>query len=295
MPKPTPQLENGYVRFATEWLEEFIRAPYNGSVKDFVLTIARETWGWNETWREISLKRLAELLAVSERRIRQLREEAARWNLIEWTPGTGRDGSATYRVQKDWHDWVEPRLTGTWATRKDVLPSNKTEGRTSATGDSSRNNVLPSKTEARTAVHSIDSDRQNVLTSKEGFPDFENLDDVPDFCGEAYDPVIQAARAYFCNCNPPIKTPQEAQKYGRECRAQLQGNSDFTEAEIVTAFETNGPRSGNERTFVGNWFERLRRERDGPANQRGKSVTEPATAEVFRLAIAQQKAQEAAQ
>jgi hypothetical protein len=57
MSKDTPQLENGFVRFATEWLEEFIRSDYPGAVKEFVLVIARETWGWNETWREIPAPR----------------------------------------------------------------------------------------------------------------------------------------------------------------------------------------------------------------------------------------------
>ena len=38
----TPQLENGYVRLSTEWLEEFIRADYPGALKEFVFAVARE-------------------------------------------------------------------------------------------------------------------------------------------------------------------------------------------------------------------------------------------------------------
>lgn len=120
----TPQLENGYVRFATEWLEALVKAEYPGSVKDFVLMIARETWGWNETWREIAAYRLADLLGVSQARVKQLREEACRYNLVEWERGTGPGSHGKYRVQKDYLDWIARHKTGKWdarATSKDGL------------------------------------------------------------------------------------------------------------------------------------------------------------------------------
>ena len=106
---------------------------------------------------------------------------------------------------------------------------------------------------------------------------------------DGHDPVIQAALAYFTTPNPPILSQAKAKQYGRECRAHLQGNSDFNDAEVIEAFRTNAPQTGNERTFAGNWFERLRRERDGTkqrASPRGKSINEPAPAEVFEAAVA---------
>lgn len=126
MPRQTPQLENGYIRIACEWLEEFIRSDYPGSTKEFVLAVARETWGWNETWREVPMARLSDLLGVSEARVKQLREEAVRCNLVEWEPGTGRGSSGRYRVQKDANDWIPRRLSGKWehrTTSKDGLSS----------------------------------------------------------------------------------------------------------------------------------------------------------------------------
>ncbi|MEN6546048.1 MAG: replication protein [Armatimonadia bacterium] len=113
----TPQLENGYVRFSTEWLEEFIRADYPGALKEFVFAVARETWGWGETWREITVPRLCELLGVSVVRVKQLREEAAYLNLVEWEPGTGPTCAGRYRVQKDYRNWIPRRVTGSWAQR----------------------------------------------------------------------------------------------------------------------------------------------------------------------------------
>ncbi|HOV50550.1 MAG TPA: replication protein, partial [Candidatus Cryosericum sp.] len=106
MAKATPQLEDGFVRFATEWLEAFIRAEYPGSVKEFVLVIARETWGWNETWREIPMPRIAELLGVSVGRAKQLRDEAVRRQLVEWEAGRGPGRMGRYRVQKDYTLWI---------------------------------------------------------------------------------------------------------------------------------------------------------------------------------------------
>lgn len=128
MSKTTPQLEDGYVRFAIEWLEEFVRADYPGATKEFVLVIARETWGWNTTWRAIPAPRIAELLGVTVARVKQLRDHAVSRNLIEWEPGKGHGDCGRYRVQKNYNDWIPQRVTGEWKRRfgqagsgKDVL------------------------------------------------------------------------------------------------------------------------------------------------------------------------------
>ncbi len=168
----TPQLEDGYVRFATEWLEEFIKADYPGAVKEFVLVIARETWGWNTTWREIPAPRIAELLGVSVARVKQLRDHAVSKNLVEWTPGKGHGSSGHYRVQKDYGDWIPQRVSGTWAKRygadntgknvlsgEDVLSGNDV---LSATGK----DVLSGDRQER-AIHLIDKDRHSKDSTPE--------------------------------------------------------------------------------------------------------------------------------
>lgn len=166
MSKDTPQLENGYVRFATEWLEEFIRAEYPGSVKEFVLVIARETWGWNETWREIPAPRIAELLGVSIGRVKQLRDHAVSKNLVEWEPGKGHGSSGRYRVQKDYMDWIPQRVSGQWKKRygedpsgKDVLSGEHVLSGKDVLTDSGKD-VLSGIRQER-AIHLIDKDRHS--------------------------------------------------------------------------------------------------------------------------------------
>ena len=166
MSNATPQLENGYVRFATEWLEEFIRAEYPGSVKEFVLVIARETWGWNETWREIPAPRIAELLGVSVARVKQLRDHAVSKNLVEWEPGKGHGSSGRYRVQKDYMDWIPQRVSGQWKKRygEDASGKNVLSGEHVLSGNDvltdSGKDVLSGIRQER-AIHLIDKDRHS--------------------------------------------------------------------------------------------------------------------------------------
>ena len=166
MSNATPQLENGYVRFATEWLEEFIRAEYPGSVKEFVLVIARETWGWNETWREIPAPRIAELLGVSVARVKQLRDHAVSKNLVEWEPGKGHGSSGRYRVQKDYMDWIPQRVSGQWKKRygEDASGKNVLSGEHVLSGNdvltASGKDVLSGIRQER-AIHLIDKDRHS--------------------------------------------------------------------------------------------------------------------------------------
>ena len=188
----TPQLEDGFVRFATEWLEEFIKADYPGAVKEFVLVIARETWGWNETWREIPMPRIAELLGVTISWAKQMRDAAVGRNLVEWQPGTGPKASGSYRVQKNYRDWIPQRVSGEWArkhkqdtgegvltgedalTGKDALP---------ATGE----DVLSTNRLGRTN-HLIDKDRHskdstpNNLLPEPAVPALPEPDDAEQEC-----------------------------------------------------------------------------------------------------------------
>lgn len=90
--------------------------------------------------------------------------------------------------------------------------------------------------------------------------------------GSPPDSVVEAAVNYFTATDPPMLSLTKADAYGRACRAHLKGNSDFADDEIIHAFEANGPLPGKERDFSGNWFERLRRERDGSSGQRSSTA-----------------------
>ena len=113
MSEHSPQLENGYTRIANEWLEAFVQYPAPGTLKGFVLLVARYTWGYNETWRQIAVQTFQDVLQVSRQRVYQLRKQAAQFNLIEFHEGSPGE-SAKYRIQKDYIDWMEYQTKAKW-------------------------------------------------------------------------------------------------------------------------------------------------------------------------------------
>ena len=93
-----PQKEDGHTPINHETLEALLRWNGPGRVKDFVLAVMRETWGWSERERRVPTTRFVELLGVTEGRVRQLREVACHCGLVERV-------NRTYRVQKDHEMW----------------------------------------------------------------------------------------------------------------------------------------------------------------------------------------------
>lgn len=107
----SPQLENGYTRIAHEWLEALMRSKYPGSVKDFLLAVARETWGYQSKAAPITTARLCALLGVTRSRVYQLRDDCLRHNLIMVEDGEHSD-VPVYSLQKHYLDWIE------WHTKR---------------------------------------------------------------------------------------------------------------------------------------------------------------------------------
>lgn len=102
-----PQLENGFTRVAHEWLEAFVRFRPPAGVMAFVLVVVRETWGYQRVWKAVPLRRFADLLGVSERRARLLREQAQAMGLISVQGPATAFGACKYRVQKRPELWVK--------------------------------------------------------------------------------------------------------------------------------------------------------------------------------------------
>ena len=146
-----PQLEDGYTRIANEWLEAFIQYPAPGSLKNFVLLVARYTWGYSETWRQIPVQTFQDVLQVTRRRIYQLRDQAAAFNLIEFHEGSPGE-SAGYRIQKDYIDWLEYRTKAKWTYEQRPSREERTtvdsEGRTSQSSEE-RTTPLKERKESR--------------------------------------------------------------------------------------------------------------------------------------------------
>jgi phage replication O-like protein O len=125
MSQASPQVEDGYTRIADEFLEALIHADYPASVLRFVLVVVRETWGWQKKEAEIPTKRFVEVFGVTERRVRQIRDDCLRHNLIEVEHGDQFE-TPIYRVQKRYTDWMTWKTNNPWegpSTRKTNLPS----------------------------------------------------------------------------------------------------------------------------------------------------------------------------
>ena len=117
----SPQLENGYMRVANEYVEALVRQQYSPSILRLLLAVMRETWGWNATQRAIPITRLAELLGVSPRRVYQLRAQAVNLNLL--IVEEQGNGDAHYAIQTDYSEW-----RSAWT---EEYHSDQTEGRPS--------------------------------------------------------------------------------------------------------------------------------------------------------------------
>lgn len=97
----SPQLEDGHTRIANELLEALAKCEIAGSLFRLMLAIMRETYGYQAKERKVKRTRLAAILGVTDRRIRQLLVDAQRLNMITvqgWSIG----------VQKDWTRWSKP-------------------------------------------------------------------------------------------------------------------------------------------------------------------------------------------
>ena len=152
-----PQLEDGYTRIANEWLEAFIQYPAPGSLKDFVLLVARYTWGYHEKWRQIPVQTFQDILQVSRRRIYQLRVQANLFNLIEFNEGSPGE-SAEYRIQKDYIDWLEYRTKAKWTyeqrSSREERTTVESEGRASQTTEE-RTSPLKERKESTTKENDL--------------------------------------------------------------------------------------------------------------------------------------------
>ena len=170
MSEHSPQLENGYTRIANEWLEAFLGYKAPASLKDFVLAVARETWGWKTKLKAIPISRFERLLQVSNRRVYQLRREAVRHNLILFEGGEHSD-VAQYGVQKEYLEWVEynsPRpLSGVKHPLHTVAPDTvKQPVRSDTVAPATKHTVAPATpSKERTYKESTTNDPLSLVTT----------------------------------------------------------------------------------------------------------------------------------
>lgn len=197
----SPQLENGYTRIANEWLEAFIVSPYPASVKEFVLVVVRETWGYNRKEAEIPISKFQQFFGVTRARIYQIRDDCLRHNIIEIDEG-GQFESATYRVQKHYLDWIEwrPKKGNRLHTIKDAV-------------DSQARGRQPSTRSTETVKDAVDSDcqgrgRHNIKDSLKTVKDSTSKAHAPAPAGAAPAPTPDANHSQM----PPPPEPKPARE-----------------------------------------------------------------------------------
>jgi phage replication O-like protein O len=124
-----PQLENGYVRIATELWEALTRTHLPGHSVQVLMAIIRKTYGYNKTQDEISLSQLRKLTGLRHNHyvLRAIKDLVNR-KMISTTGGTppsttggtctidGTSLTRKYKVNKDYETWLGSTDGGTAST-----------------------------------------------------------------------------------------------------------------------------------------------------------------------------------
>lgn len=97
-----PQLEDGYVRVATEVWEALCRIRIPGEARQVLDVIIRKTWGWNKKEDRISLSQFVEATGLKKDKIIRARGKLVSMNIVSFK---GNGNGATYRINKNYHSW----------------------------------------------------------------------------------------------------------------------------------------------------------------------------------------------
>jgi phage replication O-like protein O len=104
-----PQVENGHTDIAHEVLEAIVRSEFTGYDLRVLFAVARLTWGWHKKEDTISLRQIAEMTKIDRRHVhRTLKNLSSRMVIAVTTHGDRR--AVTYRIQKDYEQWLSPRM-----------------------------------------------------------------------------------------------------------------------------------------------------------------------------------------
>lgn len=104
-----PQLENGYMRIATELIEALARVCVGGSVRQIVDVVIRKTYGFNKKDDRISIDQFKKATGLSRRSVIYAVQEAEAKRLIFVIRKKilgGKNEVNSYRFNKDYDLWV---------------------------------------------------------------------------------------------------------------------------------------------------------------------------------------------
>lgn len=162
------QLEHGYTRAADQLLEALSATPLPASHLRVFLAHIRMLYGYRRKRGRVSLGKVAGMTGLPERSVRRVRQDLARWGLLEIeTPGPGRTPTVT--VVKDYDLWgvaptVRPEDRPSTPVSSDLGSEAGTDDDGEDTGDRGaaeepRSPVTPPPTdEPRSAVTGVSGD-----------------------------------------------------------------------------------------------------------------------------------------
>lgn len=98
-----PQLEDGYIRIATELWEALTKIRISGEARQVFDAIIRKTYGWRKKQDVISLSQLEKMTGLKHVHIIRARNKLIKMNLI--VTQKGNTGNVSYYIQKNYHKW----------------------------------------------------------------------------------------------------------------------------------------------------------------------------------------------
>jgi len=99
-----PQLENGYIKIATEIIEALIRYRLSGEEMKCLLFIIRKTYGWNKKQDEISLSQFIEATGMAKSSVCRAIKNLKIKNIIRGYKIVNRIHT-TYQFNKKYNKW----------------------------------------------------------------------------------------------------------------------------------------------------------------------------------------------
>ena len=97
-----PQLEDSYIRMATEVWEALCRIRIPGEARQVLDVIIRKTWGWNKKEDRISLSQFTDATGLKSDKVIRARAKLDSMNLISFK---GNGTNTTYRFNKYFNTW----------------------------------------------------------------------------------------------------------------------------------------------------------------------------------------------
>ena len=161
----TPQIENGYVRIATELFEELCRTRVNGEAMQVYLFIIRKTYGFQRKSDAISISQFERGTSLARRSVQRAIKRCAEMNLITIRINADRT-TAIYSPQKDYSKWclsAKKRTPDPLSAKKRSVVSAKKRSVVSAKKRSAKDTLKDTSKDKRNVRLCVDDHRMAML------------------------------------------------------------------------------------------------------------------------------------